>query len=280
MPCPSPPTRFIPVDLLQSPAGIRLTVAHHPLRRNFRFNDDMHVITPHMRRQQTPATMTANPRDRFQHDCTTVTVQLISLLIHTPPFRRGKLWIRLQQWASNQIMATVDRTRFLAMKPHAVAGKCDEVPHSLTRIDRYCRTFPAIIHRRRPTLNRRRALAIFFCLATVSLLSSCGQKKADFTPLKGFWLRPDGNYVLDLRQIEPDGKVTAAYYNPRPIHVAEATLSEKNGALTIFVKLEDTGYPGSTYDLTFDPGSDQLKGTYYHAGLKQAFEVFFVRMKR
>jgi hypothetical protein len=45
----------------------------------------------------------------------------------------------------------------------------------------------------------------------------------------------------------------------------------------IFVELQDANYPGSTYDLTYKPESDQLKGVYYHAGLKQNFEVTFVR---
>ena len=38
-------------------------------------------------------------------------------------------------------------------------------------------------------------------------------------------------------------------------------------------------YPGSTYTLTYDPASDQLKGVYYQAALQQRFEVVFVRMK-
>ena len=40
-----------------------------------------------------------------------------------------------------------------------------------------------------------------------------------------------------------------------------------------------TNYPGSTYTLTYDPASDQLKGVYYQAVEKQQFPVAFLRMK-
>jgi len=38
-------------------------------------------------------------------------------------------------------------------------------------------------------------------------------------------------------------------------------------------------YPGATYHLTYDPGSDQLRGVYFQPALQQSFQVFFVRMK-
>jgi hypothetical protein len=113
-----------------------------------------------------------------------------------------------------------------------------------------------------------------------AFLLSCGSQSADFTALRAGWLRPDGNYVLDLRKIDPAGKIEAAYYNPRPIHVAKAEASEKDGALRVFVELQDVNYPGSTYDLSYDPKSDQLRGTYFQAQQKQAFDVFFVRLKK
>ncbi len=34
---------------------------------------------------------------------------------------------------------------------------------------------------------------------------------------------------------------------------------------------------GSTYDLTYDPASDRLRGTYYQAVAKQKFDVYFTR---
>ena len=50
-------------------------------------------------------------------------------------------------------------------------------------------------------------------------------------------------------------------------------------AMKVFIELRDVNYPGSTYTLTYDPASDQLKGVYYQAVEKQRFPVAFVRMK-
>jgi hypothetical protein len=36
---------------------------------------------------------------------------------------------------------------------------------------------------------------------------------------------------------------------------------------------------GSTYTLTYDPASDQLKGIYYQAVEQQRFDVAFVHIK-
>jgi hypothetical protein len=55
--------------------------------------------------------------------------------------------------------------------------------------------------------------------------------------------------------------------------------SRDGAAVEVFIELRDANYPGSTYNLTYDPQSDQLQGIYYQAALQQQFEVFFVRMK-
>jgi hypothetical protein len=44
---------------------------------------------------------------------------------------------------------------------------------------------------------------------------------------------------------------------PRPRRCAAAT--------QVVVELRDVNYPGSTYTLTYDPGTDRLTGTYYQA---------------
>ena len=46
-----------------------------------------------------------------------------------------------------------------------------------------------------------------------------------------------------------------------------------------FIELRDVNYPGSTYTLTYDLASDQLKGIYFQAAEQQRFEVAFVRVK-
>lgn len=100
-----------------------------------------------------------------------------------------------------------------------------------------------------------------------------------FAPLLGKWLRPDGGYVIEIRDVGPGGKVVAAYRNPRPIHVSEAGARRRNGKIELFIELRDEGYPGSTYTLTYDPQRDHLAGVYYQAALRQNFDVVFVRIE-
>jgi hypothetical protein len=123
-------------------------------------------------------------------------------------------------------------------------------------------------------------MRIAFLILPALLLCACASKPPDFTPIKAAWLRPDGQYVLDLRKIDAAGKIDATYFNPRPIHVAKAEATEKDGALTVFVELQDANYPGSTYTLTYDSGGDQLRGIYYQAKLKQSYDVYFVRLQK
>jgi hypothetical protein len=105
------------------------------------------------------------------------------------------------------------------------------------------------------------------------------EARVGFDRLKGRWLRPDGGYVLEIREIDGSGKMVAAYFNPRPINVSRAEASQVGETTKVFIELRDKNYPGSTYTLTYDPQSDQLKGTYFQAALQQTFEVEFIRMK-
>jgi uncharacterized protein (DUF2147 family) len=103
--------------------------------------------------------------------------------------------------------------------------------------------------------------------------------KADFGTLKGRWVRTDGGYILSIKDVDPAGKMDAAYYNPRPINVSKAQATKEGVTLKVFVELRDAGYPGSTYTLTYDPKTDRLGGVYYQAAMKQSFDVIFVRTK-
>jgi hypothetical protein len=102
---------------------------------------------------------------------------------------------------------------------------------------------------------------------------------SEFEKLKGKWLRPDGGYVLEIKQVASDGRIDAAYLNPNPINVSIAHVSPEAGKMNVFVELRDRGYPGNYYKLTYDTGNDQLAGVYYHLGVQQQFDVFFERMK-
>jgi len=97
--------------------------------------------------------------------------------------------------------------------------------------------------------------------------------------LKGRWQRLDGGYMVEIRSVADSGAMEAAYYNPRPIHVARAEASRKGATTTVLIELRDVNYPGSTYTLTYDPVSDQLRGIYYQAVERQRFPVALVRVR-
>jgi len=105
------------------------------------------------------------------------------------------------------------------------------------------------------------------------------QAQPDFAALKGRWFRTDGSYVIEIKSVEADGRMQAAYYNPNPINVSQAEAARSGAAVTVFIELRAPGYPGSTYTLIHDPKTDELKGVYHHAGLQKNFEVVFVRGK-
>ncbi len=100
----------------------------------------------------------------------------------------------------------------------------------------------------------------------------------EFDTLKGRWLRPDGGYVIELKELLADNKLSAAYYNPGPINVGEAKIYTENGFTKVFIKLQDQNYPGSTYTLIYDAENDLLRGLYFQATYGQEFQVEFSRM--
>ena len=97
--------------------------------------------------------------------------------------------------------------------------------------------------------------------------------------LVGRWLRPDGGYILEIRHAQTDGRLEAAYLNPRAINVPRAEWHREGGRLRVFVELRDVNYPGSTYTLGFSPEQDRLVGAYFQAAQQQTFDVEFVRQK-
>jgi hypothetical protein len=99
-----------------------------------------------------------------------------------------------------------------------------------------------------------------------------------FQQLVGRWIRPDGGYIIEIRAVESNGTLQAAYFNPRPINVSQARLTIVKNEPQIFIELRDVGYPGATYALTYHPQQDVLAGLYYQPTAGQNFEVIFARM--
>jgi hypothetical protein len=99
----------------------------------------------------------------------------------------------------------------------------------------------------------------------------------DTTPehLEGSWIRTDGGYKIEIKEVSDDGKLTAAYFNPNPINVGSSGWQFKDKKLQIFVELQDKNYPGSLYNLNYNKKTKILEGTYYQAVAKQTFNVSF-----
>jgi len=100
----------------------------------------------------------------------------------------------------------------------------------------------------------------------------------NFRNLVGHWIRPDGGYIIEIRNVDSNGVLNAAYFNPRPINVSQARLTFVNKKPQVFIELRDVGYPGATYTLIYHPRQDVLAGLYYQPTVGQSFEVIFARM--
>jgi uncharacterized protein (DUF2147 family) len=97
--------------------------------------------------------------------------------------------------------------------------------------------------------------------------------------LIGRWVRPDGGYVLELKEIGKDGSLRAAYFNPKPINVSKAEWRRMGDRLQVFIELRDVNYPGSTYTLIYSPENDRLEGYYYQAVQGETYNIQFMRAK-
>ncbi len=115
--------------------------------------------------------------------------------------------------------------------------------------------------------------------AEASAKESQKKEAPDFKGLIGSWVRPDGGYVIEISKVHPDGSLDAAYFNPRSINVAKASVSEADGDIELFIKLQDQGYPGSTYTLKYNAEYDAMVGVYFQAVMQQSYDVVFQRKK-
>lgn len=125
-------------------------------------------------------------------------------------------------------------------------------------------------------------LSSFACMKSdwkniFSFDSTTSAAPIDFQKLIGKWVRPDGGYVLDIKSINPDGKIEMTYLNPQPINVSKAQVNTKTGKTKLFIELRDKGYPGSYYTLTFDSETNRLVGVYHHLVLNQNFDIYFIK---
>lgn len=98
--------------------------------------------------------------------------------------------------------------------------------------------------------------------------------------LMGKWLRADGGYVLELKGADITGVVQAAYFNPKSINVSRAIWMQGANGFQVVVELNDVGYPGATYVLSYDPKADRLFGQYNQPAMQQSFDIEFMRQPK
>ena len=121
---------------------------------------------------------------------------------------------------------------------------------------------------------------VFFLNVTLSASADKGASPAtghDYAVIGGEWQRTDGGYLIKISDVQPDGRATVEYFNPSPIHVAQATISMQKELIKLFIKFQDKGYEGSTYTLFYYAEKDALVGFYYQAVMDKTFKVIFVR---
>ena len=120
-------------------------------------------------------------------------------------------------------------------------------------------------------------LFLFLSMVFSNTIAQSQTKSVEYKKLIGNWVRTDGGYTLRVRDIKAGGTVDVGYFNPGKINVAEANVSMQEERVKLFVKLQDKGYPGSTYTLYYSAEKDAFSGFYYQAAIKQTFEVVFIR---
>ena len=105
------------------------------------------------------------------------------------------------------------------------------------------------------------------------------EPEAKFKVLMGRWVRPDGGYTVTIKSVDANGKLDAAYANPRPLPFSKAEASLDGKVVKVFLELTAGGYNGSTYTLTYDPAKDVLKGVYFQAVAQKKYDIYFERAK-
>jgi hypothetical protein len=134
----------------------------------------------------------------------------------------------------------------------------------------------------KPIMKIGRLIVVVYLLGTMVFTVNSvwaqptGRISPDLMAIQGRWIRTDAPYVIELRHAG-DASLQAAYYNPRPIHVAKTESAEQGGLLKVMIELRDVNYPGSTYVLAYDRAHDRMSGYYFLPVSQQTFEVEFVR---
>ena len=133
--------------------------------------------------------------------------------------------------------------------------------------------------------NKKVMILIYFLVVMIPMIwffflnTGSDHSKAEEI-LAGKWQRADGPYTIQIMEIRKDGVLEVAYLNPNPMSGVTGNWKMKNKKLSIFIKIADVSYQGSTYQLKFNDHSGNLFGLYYQAIAKQTFDVSFTKLSK
>ena len=130
---PPPPPALLHASLIQCPRSISLQPIHHILRRSIPAHNRVHMIRPHVRRDQSPSPALANLPQSPQDNVTPLFIQAIRRLLHQTPHRLQTLPIRSQSRRPRNIMKPVDHP-LLPVQMRSITNKGNQISspsHSL-----------------------------------------------------------------------------------------------------------------------------------------------------
>jgi hypothetical protein len=123
-------------------------------------------------------------------------------------------------------------------------------------------------------------LACLVCTPLGAQLEEAGRVAwPGFQVLKGLWRSLDGRGVFDIKHIDPTGSMEVQYFDPGPVQVITSQAARDGQLTKILIKLRNPSSPCCIYDLTYDSGSDRLKGVYWQKTDSKSTEIIFIRAK-
>jgi hypothetical protein len=99
-----------------------------------------------------------------------------------------------------------------------------------------------------------------------------------FQVLRGRWRNRNGKGVMQIKKVNPTGSIEMQYIDLEPIHVTQAQAARDGKTTKVLISLRNADSLYSTYDLTYNPESDQLKGIFWRKGSSKTTEIVFDRL--
>jgi len=96
--------------------------------------------------------------------------------------------------------------------------------------------------------------------------------------LTGKWLRSDGDYTLEIKAVNENGTLNAAYFNPKQIELGRTEWMMYKNKLHVLVELKGP-YVLSNYQLVYDEETKRLHGTFFQAVEQETYSIYFEKAK-